>query len=93
MPDCQPDDLRDPATALRYGAHYLAWLLERYDGRAWPALAAYNAGPGPVDDWLAASEGDMDDFLERIDYPETASYLRKVAAGSAAYRWRWPELR
>lgn len=91
--DFQPDDLRDPATALRYGAHYLAWLLERYDGRAWPALAAYNAGPGPVDDWLAASEGDMDDFLERIDYPETASYLRKVAAGSAAYRWRWPELR
>lgn len=91
--DFQPDDLRDPATALRYGAHYLAWLLERYDGRVWPAMAAYNAGPGPVDAWLAAAEGDMDSFLELIDYPETATYLRNVAVGSAAYRWRWPDLR
>lgn len=91
--DFQPDDLRDPVIALRYGAHYLAWLLERYDGRVWPALAAYNAGPGPVDGWLVAAGGDMDSFLELIDYPETATYLRGVAAGSAAYRWRWPDLR
>jgi soluble lytic murein transglycosylase len=89
----QPDDLRDPGTSLRYGARFLAWLLERYDGRVWPALAAYNAGPGPVDGWLEASDGDMDVFLELIDYPETSSYLRGVAVASALYRWRWAELR
>ncbi len=91
--DFQPDDLRDPAVSLRYGARFLAWLLDRYDGRLWPAVAAYNAGPVPVDEWLAASDGDMGVFLELIDYPETAAYLRGVAVASAMYRWRWTDLR
>ena len=40
-----------------------------------------------------AEDGDMEVFLELIDYPETASYLRGVAVASALYRWRWAELR
>ncbi len=86
--DFDPRQLLDPYRSLRYGAAYLDWVLERYGGRLWPALAAYNAGPGPVDRWLAASGGEMDVFLETIDYPETAAYLRGTAVGMALYRWQ-----
>lgn len=86
--DFDPPQLLDPYRSLRYGAAYLDWVLERYDGRLWPALAAYNAGPGQVDRWLAASGGEMDVFLETIDYPETAAYLRGTAVGLALYRWQ-----
>lgn len=86
--DFDPRQLLDPDRSLRYGAAYLNWVLQRYDGRVWPALAAYNAGPGPVDRWLAEAGEDMDVFLETVDYPETAAYLRATAVGLALYRWQ-----
>lgn len=43
-------DPYDPEQNLDGGALYLAQLLERYDGRTEFAVAAYNSGPGEVDD-------------------------------------------
>lgn len=69
-------DLRDPATNLRLGAWYLRYLLDRF-GRADLALAAYNAGPTRVDEWLATS---------RPIYAETEAFVRRVLRGVAVYR-------
>lgn len=39
----------DPLANLEGGARYLRYLLDRFDGDIEKALAAYNAGPGRVD--------------------------------------------
>jgi soluble lytic murein transglycosylase-like protein len=43
-------DAFDPQESLLYGAHLLKLLLERFNGNAALALAAYNAGPGRVEE-------------------------------------------
>jgi soluble lytic murein transglycosylase len=63
-------DLRNPNLNVRYGTWLLAYLLDRYDGDLQLALAAYHAGPGNVDDWLAAGSG--------IAFPETQAYVEEV---------------
>src|SRR5918998_2097781 len=46
-------DLATPQVNIAYGSWYLRHLLDKYDGREALALAAYNAGQGNVDQWLA----------------------------------------
>ena len=46
-----PTDLAQPATSLRFGAHYLAVQLGRFDGDVFMALAAYNGGPENAARW------------------------------------------
>lgn len=41
-------DLLDPCTNIHAGARYLSWLLERYGGDPYLAVAAYNYGPNAV---------------------------------------------
>ena len=56
------------------GIAYLSEMLRRYDGDVEKALAAYNAGPGSVenalatngDNWLAALPGETQDYVARI---------------------------
>jgi hypothetical protein len=47
-------DWTDPAQNIDYGASVIAANLRRYDGDVATAAAAYNAGPGRVDRFLAA---------------------------------------
>jgi soluble lytic murein transglycosylase len=80
------DDLTDPATNIEYGTAYLRYLVERYHEMQ-PAIAAYNAGPGNVDDWLEKSE----DVTEAMDFSETAAYILKVEQAKAKYEELYPD--
>ena len=73
-------DLTDPTINIRYGSWYLHDLFAKYRSVAL-ALAAYNAGQGNVDRWLAAGEG--------IPFPETRDYVVRVEQLEQVYRDAW----
>jgi soluble lytic murein transglycosylase len=83
------ESLYDPDTNLQLGTAYLRQMLERYDGQAYLAIAAYNAGPAPVDRWRAArGQLEPDMFIESIPWKETREYVARVLAFSVVYDWR-----
>jgi soluble lytic murein transglycosylase len=45
-------DLYRPYISVKFGTWYLARQRDAFDGLAYPALAAYNAGPGNAARWL-----------------------------------------
>ena len=68
-----PANLTDPDTNIEYGCAYLGQLQANL-GTKDEVIAAYNAGPGSVEEWLAEG-GDISDV---IGFPETALYLVRV---------------
>lgn len=71
-------DLYDPELNIRYGAYYLARLQRKYADHPQAldlALAAYNAGQGNVDRWVAATAAGAP---VRIPFRETRDYLERV---------------
>ncbi|MGI9420889.1 MAG: lytic transglycosylase domain-containing protein [Geminicoccaceae bacterium] len=94
-----PDRLTaDPDYNAFLGAHYLASLIERFDGSVPLALAGYNAGPLRVKKWLELHgdprSGDrhaMIDWIELIPFDETRNYVQRVLEGHGVYRRRLAE--
>jgi len=81
------EDLATPRVNIAYGAWYLRYVMQRYDGNARKALAAYNAGEGNVDKWVAAAAAAGHDFgLDDIPFPETRAYVENVLASQSEYR-------
>jgi soluble lytic murein transglycosylase len=71
-------DLDNPDINVRYGTYYLRRLLDKYHGNERLALAAYNAGQGTVDGWIAQHEG--------IQFADTRAYVDKVESLKKLYR-------
>jgi soluble lytic murein transglycosylase len=81
------DDLGTPQVNIAYGAYYLRYLLDRYDGNEDLALAAYNAGEGNVDRWIASARAhDRALTTAAIPYAETRAYVQRVEAVRRDYR-------
>ena len=79
--------LTDPGFNLWLGARYLADVQRQLGGRAVLAVAAYNAGPRPVRRWIEArGQLPVDMWVERIPYPETRHYVKKVFANLWNYQ-------
>lgn len=82
-------DLYDPSTNIRLGSFHLAWLVQRYDGQAPLAIAAYNAGEHRVDRWIKDTDGTPTDvWIERIPFHETRNYVKNVLAFRHVYGYR-----
>ncbi|MDO4867612.1 MAG: lytic transglycosylase domain-containing protein [Clostridia bacterium] len=68
-----------PETNIRYGCWYLGFLSRRFGGDMTCATAAYHAGQGRVDEWLADPENSPDGRqLTRIPSQATATYVDRV---------------
>jgi soluble lytic murein transglycosylase len=81
-----PADLFSPGVNVRYGAWYLARLLERFKHPAL-AAAAYNGGPPAVLRWVGERrEKPLDLFVEQMPYKETRAYVKQVLADLHLYR-------
>lgn len=76
--------LYEPDTNIRYGTYFLSLLHNEY--KAWDTVyAAYNAGRGRVNSWLASEEYNNNGRLKDIPYEETASYVKKVEKAQSVY--------
>ena len=73
------------------GSNYLAGLLAQFAGNPVLAVAAYNAGPQRVTEWMAARGDprtgaiDVIDWIEEIPFSETRNYVKKVVANYVVY--------
>jgi soluble lytic murein transglycosylase len=75
-----------PAVATDYGAWYLAALLHKYEGQYPLAIAAYNAGPVAMDDWIGRFGGlPIDEFVEHIVFDQARNYVKSVFPLMVAY--------
>ncbi len=77
------------------GAAFLGEQLDRFDGSYVLTFAGYNAGPNRAAQWVAKYGDprgkDVDavvDWIERIPYTETRSYVQRVMENYEVYKMR-----
>ncbi len=84
----------DPARNVELGASYLRRLVARFGGYLPLAIAAYNAGPQHVEQWLRdngdprTGQVDMIDWIELIPFEETRNYVQRVLENVVIYQAR-----
>ena len=75
----QEGSLFEPNTNIHYGCWYLGYLIRRFKGNLTCAIAAYHAGQGTVDGWLANPEYTADgETLQTIPSDATDTYVKRV---------------
>lgn len=76
---------------IQLGSTYFQRMLSYYNGSYPLAVAAYNAGPGNVNKWLARNgdprSGGIDilDWIEQIPIFETRNYVQRVLENAVMY--------
>ena len=79
-------DLEDPGFNIELGTRFLAGLMREFnDPRL--AVAAYNAGPNKVRQWMSSRRtDDLEAFVEQIPFDETRLYVKRVVLSWDEYR-------
>lgn len=87
MPKLSEEQLNDPDVNIRLGIYYLSKLDRKFSNEV-AVLAAYNAGPGIVSQWV---EEKHPLTVENIPYPETKRFVQTVQQTYTALKWiqRW----
>lgn len=81
----------DPAYNTSFGAIYFGELMTRFNGCTPCAVAAYNAGPGRVNQWIARNGDprlagtDVVKWIEAIPFSETRGYVQHVIENAVVY--------
>lgn len=79
-----PYQLLEPDVNITYGCAYLSYIDALIHRNSVMLISAYNGGPNAVLNWSKKIEyNDLDEFVEKIPYPETQNYIKKV------YRSYW----
>lgn len=84
----KPAAINQLETNIRFGTHYLRYSLDRMDGQALMATAAYNAGPSRPKRWIAAQPLEGAIYAETIPFTETRDYVKKVMSNAYFYAQR-----
>lgn len=80
------DNILEPEINIMIGTKYLSTLLQKYQCVE-VALAAYNAGSGNVDKWIANGKIKPDGSdIENIPFKETNFYVRKIMRNYEIYK-------
>lgn len=80
-------NLTDPGYNLRVGCRFFSEMIREFHGSLEQALAAYNAGPDRVHQWLSGhSFPEPAAFVESIPFPETRAYVQTVLRDEVVYR-------
>jgi soluble lytic murein transglycosylase len=80
-------ELLNPETNIRLGSRYLKQTLDKFDGQAAYAFAAYNAGDSRVTDWQSIGKyHGMEEFVESIPFTETRDYVQAIMRNESIYR-------
>jgi hypothetical protein len=81
------NNLLNPGVSIKLGTEYLRQQLSSWDGDWFRTLAAYNAGPGRVREWLMWSNyKEPAEFVENIPFTETREYIQAVLRNADIYR-------
>ena len=79
--------LLNPSVNIQLGTQYLRGQLNNWDGDWVQTLAAYNAGPGRVREWLTWNRyREPAEFVESIPFTETREYVQAVLRNADMYR-------
>ena len=85
------DQLFDPKTNLEAGSWYLRRAIDHWQSESEPlpfALAEYNAGASRAQRWVGADGITASEFLGKIDFPVTRSYVQSILNRYAFYKKR-----
>ena len=81
-------DIFKPEINIKLGTYHLKELLNKYNGKKYLALAAYNAGAHRVDRWIKEYNGfSEEEFIEMIPFSETRNYVKKVLRNYFFYNY------
>jgi soluble lytic murein transglycosylase len=83
--------LYQPAANLKIGSSILRSMLDEQGGKVEQTLAAYNAGPLRVVEWMAwGAYREPAEFVESIPFTETRDYVQAVLRNAEMYRRLYP---
>lgn len=86
------DDLYDEQYNIKMGCWYLRWLGDMFNNNRDLMVAAYNAGPTNVQNWLNDKEYSSNGReLEYIPFGETKKYVDKVNTYYNVYQYLYGE--
>lgn len=88
VPRFTPRQLFQPAVSLKIGAAYFKAMLDQHGGNLPHTLAAYNAGPARLAQWLAwgIRYREPAEFIESIPFTETRDYVQAVMRNADMYK-------